>query len=112
MQRDDEAGHQGAADAETTQDYDQQQRRQRMERDVYHVIREEGVAPQAIFDPEGRMQNEVVLLRGANLEPDPTEAVRRLQIWPCQVARVVPHRGSVQGGRIREEQRDENQRPL
>ena len=49
------------------------------------------------------MSDGVVLLRGANVEPDAPQAVKRLQINARYVRVIVPERAAVPGGVVGEE---------
>src|SRR5262249_46792212 len=66
--------------------------------------------PQPVLEPKRGMQDRIILLRRADLEPDAAEAGERLQFGPRDVARlIIPDEIAVQRGLINDE-RDERQR--
>ena len=54
-------------------DREQKARRRGMPEHVDQVVAHGGIAPDPMFEPECRMQKRIVLLRRADLEPDPNE---------------------------------------
>jgi hypothetical protein len=73
--------------------------------DVDEVIAGHGVAPEPVLDPEGRVQERVVLLGGAEVRPDPREPAQRTKIRPRQVRVVVPLELARGRGQVGEEDR-------
>ena len=71
-----------------------------MQRHVDQVIAEHRIAPQSMLQPEGAVQQRVILLRGAEVEPDAPQTVQRLQVGPRDVHVVVPEQRAVQRGQV------------
>ena len=61
------------------------------------------VAPQPVLDPERAVEDRIILLRGTELEPDPTEAGGGLQLGLGHVGVVVPEEAAVDRGVIGED---------
>jgi hypothetical protein len=76
MQGKDERRQHGARHGKSPQYDGKQECRSRVQADVDEVIAERGVAKETMQDPEGRMRDRVVLLRGTDFEPDAPEAVK------------------------------------
>jgi hypothetical protein len=69
-----------------------------VQRDVDEVIAEHGIAPYAMFQPEGAVEERIILLRGAEIEPDAPETVQGTKIGAGHVHVVVPGQAAVEGG--------------
>ena len=71
--------------------------------DVDQVVAERLVAPEAVFDPECAVQDRIILLGGAEFEPDAPEAMQAAQSLLGHVSLVVPKQGAVQRRPISQE---------
>ena len=100
----------GAGHRQPSQDHAEQAGGGGMEQDVEQVVAQRRVTPQAVLDPKRRVQERVVLLRGADLEPDASQSVQRLQIRSGDMPGVVPDESAPEGGKIGDQGRAENQR--
>src|SRR5579862_2005194 len=68
-----------------------------------------GVAPQSMLEPEGGVEQRIVLLRCADLKPDTGEAGERLQFGRRDVRIVVPKDSAAQRRKIDQEEQEEQQ---
>ena len=68
-----------------------------MQRDVREVVADGVVAPQARLDPERGVEERIVLLGGAELEPDALEAVESAERGARDVRVVVPEKSAPPG---------------
>ena len=105
MKREERTRHRSAGYLEAPEKHDEEARRHAVQDDVDQVVAEEGVIPETRLQPEGRMDERIVLLRRAGLEPDPRQAVPRSQPCPRQVPVIVPEHGAVQRRRVHDDQR-------
>src|SRR5579872_1027187 len=53
--------------------------RQTVFKKIGEVITQNSIAPEAMLDPERRMQQRIILLRGSQLKPDAPQAMKRLK---------------------------------
>ena len=74
------------------------------------MIAEDGIAPDAVLQPKGAVEQRIILLRGAEFEPNAPQAVQRLEggrghmtdVIPDQAAshrRYVSNQGCAENGR-------------
>jgi hypothetical protein len=63
----------GAGNGEPFQERRGQARRQDMQPDIEQMVSEGRIAPQAVLKPKGAVQYRIILLRGAQMEPDAPE---------------------------------------
>jgi hypothetical protein len=66
------------------------------------------IAPDAVLDPKGAVEQRVVLLGGSGVGPDAPEAVEVAEIGTGDVAGVVPEEGAVDGGQVGGEGREDD----
>jgi hypothetical protein len=111
MQGEDRRGDRGAGHVEPAQHEEQQYGRQGMQGDVDQVVRRLRIAPRNVLDPERGMEQRVVLLGRARLEPDAPQTVRRSQLGSGHMRIVVPKEMAVDGGCVREQGRDRKRYP-
>src|SRR4051812_5402822 len=62
-----------------------------------------------MFQPEGGVDEWVVLGRCHRIEPDAEEAVRRLQVWPGEIELIVEYYPAAHRWPINNEHRGKNQ---
>ena len=110
MQREHERGEPCARHGKPSQNQPDQPRGARVQNDVHQVVAERVIAPEPVEDPERRVSDRVVLLCGADLEPDAPQAVQRSQIRSRDVRVVVPEQSAVPRWRVGDERRDEEHR--
>ena len=67
------------------------------------MVTEDRVAPKAVLQPEGRVEHRIVLLGGADVEPDASEAADRLQLRPGDVQVVVEKEPAAESREISEQ---------
>src|ERR1035438_487002 len=65
------------------------------------------IAPQEVLKPESAVQNGVILLRRAQVEPDAPQAVKAAQAGRRYVVRVVPNEASMDRRPIGRQRRSE-----
>jgi hypothetical protein len=109
MEREDRGRQPRAWDGESAQDEADEERRQGMEEDRDEVVPKRRVAPEPMLQPEGGVDDRVVLLGRARLEPDAAEAVERTEGGRGEVLLVVPEQSAVPGGVVGGE-RDDDER--
>src|SRR5262245_13183727 len=63
-----------------------------------------------MFEPEGAVQQGIILLRCTNVEPNPVEAGGRLQLGLGDVRRVVPQGIAAEGGEISDNKDQQDER--
>src|SRR5580698_10619296 len=68
------------------------------------VITQGGLPPQPVLEPEGRMEQRIVLLGRPRLEPDSEKSVKRLQLQLRYIVRVVPEQLTAQRRPIHRDQ--------
>jgi len=73
-----------------------------MLRKVREMVAQDGIAPKTMLDPKGAMQEGVVLLSGAEREPDAPESVEGLEGGSGNVGAIVPDAAAVKGRPIRD----------
>ena len=64
------------------------------------MVRQHGVAPERVLDPENGVDERIVLLGRAELGPDLHQTLPRAQLRLCDVSVVVPDRLPIPGGQI------------
>ena len=106
MQGEDGRRQVGPGDRQPPQDQRHHQGRQGVQDDVHQVIAQRGVAPQLVLDPEGGVQQRIILLRGPQVEPDAVQSVPRAQFGAGHVRVIVPDESAVPGRLICQEDRD------
>jgi hypothetical protein len=99
MEGEDGRGQRGPGNLEPPQDAEQQDGGEAVQKDVDEVIARGGVAPDAVLQPEGRVQQGVILLGGSEVRPDPPEPAQRAQLRPGDVCVVVPQERAERAGR-------------
>ena len=90
MQRENERGQPGPRNRQPAQDQQQQGGRGRVQGHVEEVVADRRVPPHPVLDPEGRMQQGIILLGRADLEPDPSEPGQGAQRRRRHVVAVIP----------------------
>ena len=75
VKREQHAGEYRSGHREPAQQHHDEKRRERVQEDVDEVITEGVLAPELVKEPEGRMNDRVVLLRRSDLEPDSPQSV-------------------------------------
>ena len=93
-------------DRQPPQDQGHHQGRQGVQPNVHQVVAERRVAPQLVLDPEGAVQQRVILLRGPEVEPDPVQSLPGTQFGAGYVRLVVPDESALPGRLINQEHRD------
>ena len=81
MHREDRRGHPGPGDAEAAQQDPEQDRVESVQQDVHQVVTEWLEPPETALQPETREHQGVVLRAAGGFEPDPPQAVDRLEVW-------------------------------
>ena len=86
VEREQEPASTAPGTASRAQQEGQEKRRQRVETDIDEVIAERVLAPESMEQPERRVDDRVVLLRRADLEPDSAQPVSGYSsgfvMWP------------------------------
>src|SRR5690606_21477173 len=102
-------GEGGAGDREALKEAGEEAGVGGVQEDVEEVVAERGIAPEFVFEPERGMEERVVLLGGADFEPDADEAAERLQVGAGDVAGVVPDEAGGKGGPVGDERGEEEE---
>jgi len=79
--------------------------------DIGKMVAKHSVAPQAMFDPESAVEQRIVLLRGAQVEPDAPQPVQGLHGRRRDVGGVIPNQAAMERGPVCQGNREENRRP-
>jgi hypothetical protein len=110
MQREQQCGEPHAGDPEASQDGSDEAGRGRVQEDVDQMIAGRPVAPQAVLDPECRVQQRIVLLGSADVGPDARKTGHGLKFGLCDVPGfVVPDEIGRERGKVCDEGGEENQ---
>ena len=103
MQGEDHARQPSAGEREAADDQDDEAGGEGVLREVGEVVTKDGVAPQAVFDPEGAVQQRVILLGGVEREPDAPESVEGLEGWGGDMRGIVPKEGAAESRPVGQE---------
>ena len=68
-----------------------------MQKNIEQVIAQHGIAPEPVFQPERAVQNRIILLGGAQIEPDSPDTMERLQFRRGDMTVVVPQESALEG---------------
>ena len=71
--------------------------------DVHQVVAKDRVTPKPVLKPEGAVEHRIVLLSGADLEPDLPQTVPRLECRSGDVGVVVPKQSASNARKIGEQ---------
>jgi len=103
VEGEDQSGEPGAPQPQLAENEPQEQGVASVEQHVVQVVPEWRQAPQLILDPEGRVDQRVVLRNGPDLAPDPSQSRNRPQGQVVgHVIVVVPDVAALQRGEVGE----------
>ena len=68
------------------------------------------VAPQSVLDPEGAVQDRIILLGRMHVGPDAAEPSQRAQVRPRDMGLIIPQQAAAQRGPVTRQHETEHQR--
>ncbi len=92
MEGEEEAGQPGAGQRETADEKNDKAGAESVQQDVEQMITDDSVAPDAVLQPEGAVEQRIVLLGCAEVKPDAPEPFQRLHGGPREMSVVIPER--------------------
>ena len=81
-----------------------------MEQYVGQMVSERRVAPQPVFNPEGAVQDGIILLGRMQVGPDPAQSRPGAQIRQRDMGRVIPNQTAPKCGPIARQDESEDER--
>src|SRR5690348_15166697 len=110
MYGEDQTGEPRAGQGQSASDQDEKASSQRMQGDVQKMVADDPIGPEVVFQPEGTVEQRIVLLGGGGVGPDAPEAVEVAEIGAGDVGGVVPEERAVDGGQVCGEGHEDDRR--